>query len=92
MEQLFQNLISNALKYRQEAPPRIHIAAQKEGDEWLFSVSDNGQGIPAEHRTQIFGLLKTAPSSGSFRVGNRIGDLQEKLWNYMAGASGLSRS
>ena len=58
MEQLFQNLISNALKYRQEAPPRIHIAAQKEGDEWLFSVSDNGQGHSPEHRTQIFGLFK----------------------------------
>ncbi len=58
LEQVFQNLISNALKYRRDAPPHIHIAAHKNGGEWLFTVSDNGQGIPAEYRTQIFGLFK----------------------------------
>jgi PAS domain S-box-containing protein len=58
MEQLFQNLISNALKYRRETPPRIRIAAYKHAGEWLFSVSDNGQGIPPEYRAQIFGLFK----------------------------------
>ncbi len=58
MEQLFQNLISNALKYRRETPPRIRIAAYKHAGEWLFSVSDNGPGIPPEYRAQIFGLFK----------------------------------
>jgi len=57
-EQLMQNLIGNALKYRRQDVPRIHIAARDLGNEWLFSVSDNGQGIPPQHRTQIFDLFK----------------------------------
>jgi PAS domain S-box-containing protein len=57
--QLFQNLISNAIKYRSgEAPPRIHIAAEPEGGDWLFRVSDNGIGIAREYHQKIFGLFK----------------------------------
>jgi PAS domain S-box-containing protein len=58
MEQLVQNLIGNALKYRRQDAPRVHIAARESGGEWIFSVSDNGQGIPAQHQTQIFELFK----------------------------------
>ena len=58
VEQLIQNLIGNALKYRRQDAPLIHIAAQKLGKEWLFSVSDNGQGIAPQYRTQIFELFK----------------------------------
>ncbi|MEO8658359.1 MAG: PAS domain S-box protein [Bryobacteraceae bacterium] len=56
--QLFQNLIGNGLKYRSSRPPAIHIAAERSGREWLFSVSDNGQGIAAEYQLQIFELFK----------------------------------
>jgi signal transduction histidine kinase len=45
MVQLFQNLISNALKYR-NARPRIHISAKQENGQWVFSITDNGIGIP----------------------------------------------
>ncbi len=58
MAQLFQNLIGNALKYRSEQTPRIHISAEKRADEWVFSVSDNGMGISAEYNDRIFDLFK----------------------------------
>ena len=58
LSQLFQNLIGNALKYRSDRAPRITIAAQRRGDQWLFSISDNGVGIPAEQRDSVFAPLK----------------------------------
>lgn len=58
MIQLFQNLISNAIKYRGEGSPRIRIAAEQNGDDWVLSVCDNGAGIPNDYREYIFGLFK----------------------------------
>ena len=55
---LFQNLISNALKYRSENRPRIRIAASEDGDYWRFAVEDNGIGIRKEYQSQIFGIFK----------------------------------
>jgi PAS domain S-box-containing protein len=55
LTQVFQNLISNAIKFRrQEEPPRVHVTAKRTGDEWLFSVHDNGIGIAPEHTERIF--------------------------------------
>ena len=58
--QLFQNLISNGIKFRGEKPPHIHIGARKAEDEsaWLFSVSDNGIGIDPEYFDRIFVLFQ----------------------------------
>jgi two-component system NtrC family sensor kinase len=56
--QLFQNLIGNAIKYRSEQPPRIHISAACCGDGWEFTVEDNGIGIAPEHRERIFEIFK----------------------------------
>ncbi len=57
--QVFQNLISNALKYRKtEEPPALHVAAQREGQEWIISVRDNGIGFDQSHAERIFGLFK----------------------------------
>jgi PAS domain S-box-containing protein len=56
--QLFQNLISNALKYRGKNAPSIHLSAKRQAGEWEFSIRDNGQGISAEYHTQIFDLFK----------------------------------
>jgi signal transduction histidine kinase len=58
LQQLLQNLIGNAIKYRSEAPLRIHVGAERIGDFWHFSVEDNGIGIAAEYRRQIFGIFK----------------------------------
>jgi len=55
---LFQNLISNALKYRSAQPPRVVVSAKRQGSAWLFAVEDNGIGIPNEFQDQIFGIFK----------------------------------
>ncbi|MGA2600216.1 MAG: PAS domain S-box protein [Bryobacteraceae bacterium] len=55
---LFQNLIGNAIKYRGEAPPRIHIAVERTGSEVRFSVADNGIGIAPAYHTKIFAAFK----------------------------------
>jgi signal transduction histidine kinase len=54
LTQLFQNLIGNAIKFRSERPPEIHIAAQQEPGSWHFTVSDNGIGIPKKDFDRIF--------------------------------------
>ncbi len=56
---VFQNLIGNAIKYRKkDEPPRIHVSAQQRGDEWVFSVRDNGIGIDPRYHQQVFGAFK----------------------------------
>lgn len=56
--QVFQNLIGNALKYRKEDPPQIHISAVYQGAAWRFSVRDNGIGIDPTYKEKIFGVFK----------------------------------
>lgn len=54
---LFQNLISNALKYRSEAAVEVHISAERFGRAWVIRVRDNGIGIAEEHHHRVFGLF-----------------------------------
>jgi two-component system CheB/CheR fusion protein len=56
--QVFQNLIGNALKYRGEEVPRVHISAGSREHDWIFYVRDNGIGIDAKYHKLIFGLFK----------------------------------
>ena len=58
MIQLFQNLIGNAIKFRDTAPPRIRIHAAVESDQWICSVSDNGPGIAPEYFDTVFQAFK----------------------------------
>jgi len=51
---LFQNLISNAVKYRREGPPEIHATAEQRGPEWVIRIHDNGLGIAEEHQARVF--------------------------------------
>ena len=55
---VFQNLISNAVKFRGEQPPVVHISAERDGDGWLFRVSDNGIGIAPEYFERIFVIFQ----------------------------------
>lgn len=56
--QLFQNLISNALKYCGERPPRVHVSFRKLDGAWEFAVADAGIGIDVKYHRQIFGVFK----------------------------------
>jgi two-component system, sensor histidine kinase and response regulator len=58
VQQIFQNLISNAIKYRGDEPPRIHVGAVCERGIWRFSVHDNGIGIEPRYKDHVFGLFK----------------------------------
>jgi len=58
LQQVFQNLIGNAIKYRADATPQIHISAQPADRAWCFSVRDNGIGIDPEYKEKIFGVFK----------------------------------
>ena len=56
--QLFQNLISNSIKYRGEETPRIHISAERALRSWVFAVRDNGIGIHPQDGERVFGMFK----------------------------------
>jgi PAS domain S-box-containing protein len=56
--QLFQNLISNSIKYKGEEAPRIHVSAERSTDGWLFAVRDNGMGIDPQDSDRVFGMFK----------------------------------
>ena len=59
LQQVFQNLVGNAIKYRKDGEvPRIHVAAEREGPTWRISVHDNGIGIDPQYRETVFGLFK----------------------------------
>jgi signal transduction histidine kinase len=73
LEQIFQNLIGNAIKYRRDdEPPRVHVSANRQRDHWTFFVRDNGIGIAAEHSERIFGIFKRL-HSGEKYPGSGIG-------------------
>jgi signal transduction histidine kinase len=66
MLQLIQNLLFNAIRFRSEEPPRIHIFTGKQAGRWLLGVSDNGIGIgPADHE-RIFQLFKKASNTKEY--------------------------
>ncbi|OLP15561.1 hypothetical protein BST81_25685 [Leptolyngbya sp. 'hensonii'] len=58
LTQLVQNLIGNAIKYRGEDPPVIHITATQQATEWVFSIQDNGIGIDPQYTDRIFILFQ----------------------------------
>ena len=64
--QLFQNLVSNAIKYRSEAPPRVHIGVEERDKDWLFCVKDNGIGFDQQHAVRIFGVFKRLPQQKKY--------------------------
>lgn len=56
--QVFQNLMANALKFRCEGIPRVHVSAQEFGEHWRFSVQDNGIGIEAQYADRVFVIFQ----------------------------------
>jgi PAS domain S-box-containing protein len=58
IEQVFQNLISNGIKFHGNNKPEIHISALNDGNQWIFSVKDNGIGIDHNYQEKIFDVFK----------------------------------
>lgn len=72
MQQLLQNLVSNAIKYRQESPPHVQLAAAREGEAWKFLVRDNGIGVPEKYLEKIFAAFKRLHGRSKF-AGTGVG-------------------
>jgi signal transduction histidine kinase len=70
--QIFQNLIGNAIKFRGKEALAISVQAEKAGQQWLFSVSDNGIGIAPEYREHIFVVFQRLHTRAEY-AGNGIG-------------------
>jgi signal transduction histidine kinase len=69
--QVFQNLIGNAIRFRGDDPPRIHVGAVESEDEWVFAVSDNGIGIDPKHHDRVFVIFQQL--AGKHSEGTGIG-------------------
>ena len=66
LQQVFQNLLGNAIKYRKGKSPKIVIDAVWRANEWLFSVQDNGIGIDGQYANDIFGIFKRLHSAAEY--------------------------
>jgi len=66
LEQVFQNLIANSIRYRKDLPPLIKISAVMQNNNYVFSVQDNGIGIEPQFREQIFGIFKRLHSGSEY--------------------------
>ncbi len=64
--QLFQNLIGNAIKFRRDEAPTVHVSARREGDHWRLAVADNGIGMEVRHIPQIFEVFQRLHPQGKY--------------------------
>lgn len=81
---LFQNLIGNAIKYRSDAAPRIHISVRREDAELRFAVSDNGIGIEPKFHKEVFEPFKRLHSRNIAGTGLGLA-ICERVINRYAG-------
>ena len=72
LEQLFQNLIGNAIKFRGNEPPHVHISASRNGKGWIFSIRDNGIGFAPEYSERVFVIFQRLHSRQEY-AGTGIG-------------------
>jgi light-regulated signal transduction histidine kinase (bacteriophytochrome) len=72
LQQVFQNLIGNAIKFHGSEPPAIKISAEQKNTEWIFAISDNGIGIAAEEAKTVFVMFQRLHNREE-NAGNGIG-------------------
>jgi len=96
--QLFQNLIGNAIKFHGKEPPTVSVQAEKVGEQWQFSVSDNGIGIEPQYAENVFVVFQRLHGRSDY-PGNGIGlaickkiveGYGGKIWVESQGGSGSS--
>jgi len=67
LQQVFQNLIGNAIKYRSpDRQPVVHVGVERQAGQWLFAVGDNGIGIDPEYKENVLGLFKRLHASDEY--------------------------
>jgi light-regulated signal transduction histidine kinase (bacteriophytochrome) len=67
LTQVFQNVVGNALKFRDpDRPPRIHVAVRQEQGKWLFSVADNGVGFEQQYEEKMFVIFQRLHGRGNY--------------------------
>ena len=85
LQLVFQNLISNAIKFRGQEPSWIHVSAAQNGPEWVFSVKDNGIGIPEEFQVRIFTIFQRLHTRAQY-PGSGVGlSICKKALEFMGG-------
>lgn len=72
MIQLMQNIIGNAIKYRSQDSPEVHVSADKEMDHWIFRIKDNGIGVDPKYHERIFKIFKRLHTNEEYK-GTGIG-------------------
>ena len=81
----FQNLLNNALKFRTDEAPRVSVSVRRDGDDWLFSFSDNGIGIGPEYADRIFVIFQRLHDKATY-PGTGIGlAMVKKIIEYHGG-------
>jgi light-regulated signal transduction histidine kinase (bacteriophytochrome) len=63
---VLQNLVNNALKFHADEAPVVRVEAERDGDEWLFSVTDNGIGIEDQYADRIFAIFQRLHSKAAY--------------------------
>src|SRR5579862_3908653 len=92
LRQVFQQLIENAIKFRGAAAPVLDISIRQQGQEWMFTVTDNGIGIPAEQTGKVFGVFSRLHTRAEY-PGNGIGlAISKKIVERHGGTIEVSRS
>ena len=73
LQQVFQNLVSNSIKFQADGQvPEVHVSAKRSGESWEFAVRDNGVGIPADKIEAVFDIFTRLHSSSDYE-GTGIG-------------------
>ncbi len=72
LAQLFQNIVGNAVKFRAEHEPQVHIGVERSGTEWVFTIADNGIGIDEQYADRIFDVFERLHTNDEY-AGTGIG-------------------
>lgn len=92
LTQLMQNLIGNAIKFRGDVPPRVHIGVRRAGAMWEFLCRDNGIGIEPQHAERVFLIFQRLHGTAEY-AGTGIGlAMCKKIVEYHGGTIWLDQS